>query len=274
MTDLGIPNANTSDPKTAGLGSFQLGKDPLSGYNGTQHQRKLRRRLDDFQLRRWPRCGSLQLPAHSKRTAIPVRQQLDARERQSPDQVRRRSSLCHEPARTQRQQPYRRIQLQSGGHLPQGFRGLDLATFLLGEVLSDCALREQPGSWSGIARGTPKAAVLLWSGYVARHTETDGELRPTLGTLHPEKVNGKGNGGFANIVDDGGHGGIRVAGFGKYGLNGNVDNDLQSICAPTRHRLSVDPKRPSSVPGTVAATISGCSAPTLDTPSPRTCRCC
>src|SRR5437660_12933323 len=37
MTNFGIPGANTGDPKTAGLGSFQLGKDPLSGYNGTDN---------------------------------------------------------------------------------------------------------------------------------------------------------------------------------------------------------------------------------------------
>src|SRR5262249_22736520 len=41
MNDFGIGSApggnlaNTSDPKTAGLGSFQLGKDPISGYNGS-----------------------------------------------------------------------------------------------------------------------------------------------------------------------------------------------------------------------------------------------
>src|SRR5437868_3869750 len=34
LTAFGIPGANTSDPKTAGLGSFQLGKDPVSGFNG------------------------------------------------------------------------------------------------------------------------------------------------------------------------------------------------------------------------------------------------
>src|SRR5437868_4326798 len=34
MTDFGIPGANTGDPKTAGLGSFLLGKDPISGENG------------------------------------------------------------------------------------------------------------------------------------------------------------------------------------------------------------------------------------------------
>ena len=50
-----------------------------------------------------------------------------------------------------------------------------------------------------------------------------------VGTLLAEKVNGKGNGGFANIVDNGNHGGIRVAGFGKYGLNGNISNDLKAF---------------------------------------------
>ena len=40
----------------------------------------------------------------------------------------------------------------------------------------------------------------------------------------PETVNAKGNGGFANIMDNGGTGVIRVAGFGKVGLNGNIDN--------------------------------------------------
>jgi hypothetical protein len=34
MTDFGIPGANTGDPKTAGLGSFQLGGDPISGFAG------------------------------------------------------------------------------------------------------------------------------------------------------------------------------------------------------------------------------------------------
>src|SRR5437868_6102271 len=39
MTAFLIPGANIAgDPKTNGLGSFQLGKDPISGYNGTQTQ--------------------------------------------------------------------------------------------------------------------------------------------------------------------------------------------------------------------------------------------
>src|SRR5580704_6504400 len=35
MTAFGIPNANTSDPKTAGLGAFLLGSDPISGQGCT-----------------------------------------------------------------------------------------------------------------------------------------------------------------------------------------------------------------------------------------------
>jgi hypothetical protein len=45
----------------------------------------------------------------------------------------------------------------------------------------------------------------------------------------PEYVNAKGNGGFANIVDNGGLGGIRVAGFGPYGLNGNIDKSWKAF---------------------------------------------
>jgi hypothetical protein len=41
----------------------------------------------------------------------------------------------------------------------------------------------------------------------------------------PENVNGKGNGGFANPVE----GIIRVAGYGPYGLNGNIDNSWKAF---------------------------------------------
>ena len=38
MTAFGIPGANTSDPKTAGLGAFLLGSDPISGQGCTHEQ--------------------------------------------------------------------------------------------------------------------------------------------------------------------------------------------------------------------------------------------
>lgn len=44
-------------------------------------------------------------------------------------------------------------------------------------------------------------------------------------TYFPERVNNKGNGGFANPEE----GIIRVAGYGKYGLNGNIDNTWKAF---------------------------------------------
>ena len=41
----------------------------------------------------------------------------------------------------------------------------------------------------------------------------------------PEAVNAKGNGGFYNIVQGIG----RVAGYGPYGLNGNIGNDWHAF---------------------------------------------
>ena len=41
----------------------------------------------------------------------------------------------------------------------------------------------------------------------------------------PESVNAKGNGGFANLEQ----GAIRVAGYGPYGLNGNIKNTLKAF---------------------------------------------
>jgi len=58
----------------------------------------------------------------------------------------------------------------------------------------------------------------------------------------PESVNGKGNGGFANIVDNGGLGGIRVGGYGPYGLNGNVQNDLHAFAPRLGIAYQVAPK--------------------------------
>jgi hypothetical protein len=108
-----------------------------------------------------------------------------------------------------------------------GANGLGLATLLLGDVTQfqryistsvSAAERQKrtffygQDSW----RVTPKFTLtygLRWESYF------------------PESVNGKGNGGFADLND----GLIRVAGFGGVGLNGNVKNTYNAF-AP---RLSV-----------------------------------
>src|ERR1019366_517490 len=58
----------------------------------------------------------------------------------------------------------------------------------------------------------------------------------------PETVNGKGNGGFANLVDNGGLGAIRVAGYGGIGSNGNVKNDFKSFAPRLGIAYQVTPK--------------------------------
>ncbi len=98
-----------------------------------------------------------------------------------------------------------------------GTGGLDWATFMLGDVTQmsryvssslDAAERQWRMFYYGqdTWRATSKLTInygLRWEVYF------------------PEYVNGKGNGGFANFVQ-----GIdRVAGYGPYGLNGNIAND-------------------------------------------------
>ena len=99
-----------------------------------------------------------------------------------------------------------------------GKGGLDWATFMLGDVTNlsryvststNAAERQHrmfyyaQDTW----RATPKLTVnygLRWEVYF------------------PEYVNGKGNGGFTNMVIGDGH--DRVAGYGGIGLNGNINN--------------------------------------------------
>ena len=95
--------------------------------------------------------------------------------------------------------------------------GLDLATFLLGEVTQLEPLRQHQRR----RRGTPAS-------YVLSTARTPGASRPKFTfnyglrweVYFPEYVNGKDQGGFANIVQ----GVDRVAGEGGIGLNGNINN--------------------------------------------------
>ena len=99
--------------------------------------------------------------------------------------------------------------------------GLTLATFLFGDVTSfsrfvSSVTNATDQQWrmfyygQDTWRATPKLTVsygLRWEVYF------------------PESVNGKGNGGFYNIVEGIG----RVAGYGPYGLNGNIGNDWHAF---------------------------------------------
>src|SRR5207245_1452100 len=115
-----------------------------------------------------------------------------------------------------------------------GSGGLDLATFLLGDVTFmdryvssslDAAERQKRTFFYGqdTWRITPKLTLnygLRWEIYF------------------PEYVNGKGKGGFANIKE----GIIRVGGFGRYNLSGNIDNNWTAFAPRLGIAYQVRPK--------------------------------
>jgi hypothetical protein len=96
--------------------------------------------------------------------------------------------------------------------------GLDLASFLLGQVTHF----ERFASVSQSAKENQKRFFF----YAQDKFRMTNKLTITYGMrwedYFPESVNAKGNGGFANLDD----GVIRVAGFGPYGLNGNINQYL------------------------------------------------
>src|SRR5438445_1968402 len=60
----------------------------------------------------------------------------------------------------------------------------------------------------------------------------------------PESVNGKGQGGFVNIEGNGTNGGgvIRVAGYGGFGRNGNIDNTYKAFAPRLGFAYQATPK--------------------------------
>jgi hypothetical protein len=106
--------------------------------------------------------------------------------------------------------------LTGGTQVGNGQGGLDLATFLLGNVTqfdrydsTSINAAERQKRWFFYGQDTWRATQKLTINYGLRWED-----------YFPESVNGKGNGGFANIQE----GVIRVAGFGPYGLNGDIGN--------------------------------------------------
>jgi hypothetical protein len=126
------------------------------------------------------------------------------------------------------------LNFDADGTSDAGAGGLSLATFLLGDVTSfqrfvssSTSAAERQGRYfiygQDTWRVTPKFVFnygLRWEIY------------------QPEYVNGKGNGGFANLVN----GVINVAGYGGVGLNGNVRDDNKAFAPRLGIAYSYDPK--------------------------------
>jgi len=126
------------------------------------------------------------------------------------------------------------------GTANNGNGGLDLATFLLGHVTK----LERYVSTSLTAAESQKRLFFYgqdtWR-VTPKLTMNDG-LRWEIYT--PESVNGKGQGGFANIEGNGTNGGgvIRVAGYGGFGRNGNIDNTYKAFAPRLGFAYQATPK--------------------------------
>ena len=227
MTNFGIPGANTSDPKTAGLGSFQLGKDPLSGYNGAPNNGgaglvissfgdglgvarcncPLTESEQQFQfVNNWTHVKG----NHQIKFGADLRYAMNLR---IPSDNNRTGEYNFSPEAT------------SNG----GVNGLDLATFLLGDVTSFARYVNNP-TIAGASKAAERQKRFFFYGQDTWRATSKLTINYGLRweIYFPETVDSKGHGGFANIVD-GGTGGIRVAGYGPYSLSGSVDNDWRAF---------------------------------------------
>ena len=241
MSDFGIPNANTSDPKTAGLGEFLLGSDPISGQGCTDNNGgqgcvissfgdglgvarcncPLTESEQQFQfVNNWTKIRG----NHQIKFGADIRYAMNLR---IPSDNNRTGEYSFSPLAT-----------SNGGN-----GGLDFGSFLLGQVTnfaryvtnpdlpSAANAAERQKRWFFYGQDTYRVTPKLTINYGLRWE-----------IYFPETVNAKGNGGFANIQDLNGTGAIRVAGFGKFGLNGNVDNTYTAFAPRLGIAYQVTPK--------------------------------
>jgi Carboxypeptidase regulatory-like domain/TonB dependent receptor-like, beta-barrel len=244
MSSFGIPNANTGDPKTAGLGMFVLGTDPLVGENGAANPGggyglsvstfgdglgvgrcncPLTESEQQFQ---WVNNWTKMKGNHQIKVGADIRYAMNLR---IPSDNNRTGEYNFSPDET------------SSG--TAGLGGLDFASFLLGDVSLLSRYVDNPSLPSA---GNAAERQKRWFFYGQDTYRATTKLTINYGLrweiYFPESVNTKGNGGFANIVDNGGTGVIRVAGFGPYGLNGNVENSLHAFAPRLGIAYQLTPK--------------------------------
>src|ERR1700730_2239090 len=229
MTAFGIPGANTSDPKTNGLGFFSLGGDPIVGQGCTDNNGGAGCVISSFGDGLGPaRCNCPLTESeqqvqfvnnwtktkgnHIIKFGGDIRYALNLR---IPSDNNRTGEYSFSPKAT------------ADFSATPGGNGLDLATFILGDVTRLQRYVNNP------AVPPPAERQKRWFFYGQDTWRANPKLTLSFGLrweiYFPETVNAKGGGGFANITDLGGTGAIRVAGYGGIGSNGNVKNNLHAF---------------------------------------------
>src|SRR5712692_3734394 len=216
MTTFGVPGLNLGTPDTGGLASFFFQGNGLKsgtgstaagadsgafgdGLNVGRCNCPLTEKEDQFQVvNNWTRI----VGNHEIRFGADIRYAKNLR---VPSDANRTGIL----------------DFNSGDTANAGTGGLDLATLLLGDVThfnrfvsTSLNAAERQKRWFFYGQDT-------WR-FTSKFTFNYG-LRWEI--YFPETVNGKGNGGFANIDE----GIIRVAGFGSNSLNGNTANTYKAF---------------------------------------------
>src|SRR5438874_6326921 len=201
---LGLNGLNTSDTSTGGLPAFQFDGTLTNFGDGLDPSRcncPLIENEHQYQfVNNWTKISG----NHAMKFGVDLRFAHNLR---FPSDANRTGQLVFNHKETSLFDPV------SGSNTG----GLDLASFLLGEV----SKFERFASVSQTAAESQKRFFL----YAQDQFRMSNKLTVTYGIrwedYFPESVNAKGNGGFANIDREGA---IRVGGFGPWGLNGNVRN--------------------------------------------------
>src|ERR1700686_3160516 len=242
MTAFGIPGANTSDPKTAGLGFFSLGGDPIVGQGCTANNGGAGCVVSSFGDGLGPaRCNcplteseqQLQFVNNWTKTRgnhiIKVGGDIRyAKNLRIPSDNNRTGEYNFSPEAT------------ADFSATPGGNGLDLATFILGDVTQFVRYVNNPAV---TPPGERQKRLFFYGQETWRATS-----RLTLNyglrweIFFPETVTAKGGGGFANITDLAGTGAIRVAGYGGIGSNGNVKNDWHAFAPRVGIAYQATPK--------------------------------
>jgi hypothetical protein len=223
MSDLfGIPGLNVGTPDTTGLSSFFFDGNGMNqgsnnghfgdGLNVGRCNCPLIEKEDQYQaVNNWTRIQG----NHTIKFGADIRYAKNLR---VPSDANR-TGILH---------------FNSGGTAQAGQGGLDVATFLLGDVTfferfvsSSTDAAERQKRWFFYGQDTWRVTSKLTFNYGLRWE-----------IYFPETVNGTGKGGFANIDE----GVIKVAGFGPVSDNGNTDNTLKAFAPRLGVAYQLDPK--------------------------------